>query len=77
MCYTCTYNRDRERHILSSKQRDPNPHKDSLLRGSGRTRRARFGRQLFGSAHAYQEFTKGGLVKGGLAIHVLSLCLYC
>ena len=24
-----------------------------------------------------QEFTKGGLVKGGLAIYVLLLCFHC
>ena len=28
-------------------------------------------------AEAPREFTKGGLAKGGLAIHVLSLCLCC
>ena len=25
----------------------------------------------------FREFTKGGLVKGGLAIYVLILCYYC
>ena len=32
---------------------------------------------LPGRAAFIREFTKGGLVKGGLAICVLSFCRYC
>ena len=85
---TATRNRkreeERERERLERRERERDERDERARERESERERERGER---GSLHEHEkplvldlvlrEFTKGGLVKGGLAIHVLSLCYYC